>query len=213
MATIPMNRWHLTHRWFLRVVLLIGAASVPARAEDPPTTAPPDEARADTYLNESLEACEALSAAGALAEAEQWPQAARTLQEASRSYGQTLARAGPSLYIPVSLAVSRTVASWPAAGLAAYRSLCEDEAREGLARAVAHFDLPALLDLFDAHFCTESGVAIGEAAAELALASGEFALAQSICRRLLEQHPDRASLRETTMPRLEIGRASCRERV
>ena len=191
-------------RCLFPAVLLVGAALVPARADEPPPATQPVEAVADTYLNESLEAREALSAAGSLAEVQQWSQAARTLQEASRSHGDTLVRAGPALYIPVRLAVSRTVALWPPAGLAAYRALYEDEARQGLERAGVRFDLPALLDLFDEYFCTESGVATGETAAELALSSGEFALAQSIYRRLLDLHPDRASLRETMAPRLAV---------
>jgi len=199
-----MNRLISIRLSSLPVVLLVGAALAPVRAEEPPPATPPAEAVADAYLNESLEAREALSAAGSLAEAQQWSQAARTLQEASRSYGDTLVRAGPALYIPVSLAVSRTVALWPPAGLAAYRALYEDEARQGLEHAGARFDLLALLDLFDEYFCTESGVAIGETAAELALVSGEFALAESIYRRLLDLHPDRALLRKTLLPRLAV---------
>lgn len=186
-------------------VATLGATVVTVRGQDVPPDAGQDpaveaaqsdglradERQPDVYINESLEAADSVTRAQALAARDRWSEAARLLQETADRFSDKCIRVVPGRYAGVRRYVQEVIAGWPAAGLAAYRSLYESAAAvpDSSAR-----DLPTLLDRFEHYFCTAAAAELGDRIGQLAIESADFPLARRVYEDLRDRHPDRAAL-------------------
>ncbi|MCH7812596.1 MAG: PQQ-binding-like beta-propeller repeat protein [Planctomycetes bacterium] len=160
---------------------------------------------ADVYLHDSFEADEWLAKARRLASGGQWGEAARLLGRVVEAHADKITAVGPDHFIGIPARVADMVASWPEAGLTAYRTAVGSRAAELLDQARAGRRIEPLLDIADRYFCTVAGAEAADLAAQLALEQGSFPLAVQTYRRLVTEHPERAELIATALPRLAIA--------
>lgn len=144
----------------------------------------------DVYVDDSLEASEAMRLGERLAAAGKWAEAAAQMQEVIERWGDKLAAASPGAFEPVSRRVERIIFAWPTEGLQAYRARFEAKARARFEAALAQHDLLMLCRTLDTFFCTRAAVEASLQTAELAVESGVFGLAQNVLERLKADHPD-----------------------
>jgi outer membrane protein assembly factor BamB len=169
----------------------------------------PDEPKpsASVYLNDSFEAADAVEAARRLAERGQWFEAAERLRDAVRRYHDKLIDVGQTHYISAPLHITNVVASWPAEGIAAYRSIASAEVDEALSRLGDSVSLPELLPILDRYFCTAQAVNVIDRVGDLAIEAGDFSLARRVFSRALALHPDRVANGDRWNHRLQIVKA------
>lgn len=153
---------------------------------------------ADVYVNDSLEAADALAKAAELANRGRWPEAAETVHRIAESAGDKLVQVGEKdTFVSVRLAVARVVASWPEPGRAAYRVLAEPAMQAMLRRHAETRRIEPFLILFEQYFATSAAAVLADRIAQSAIESGEFALAEAVYDRVLREHPDADRYRET----------------
>jgi outer membrane protein assembly factor BamB len=160
----------------------------------------PDATFADVYVNDSFEAADAITKGEAFARQGRWTEAAEILQRASDAAGGKLVRLSPGFYVDVREHINRIIAVWPRAGLAAYRALFERQIQERAGRVETLTrtvpgpgGLETALRLFDRYFCTASAAQLADAIGQLAIESGDLALAEHVYGRVLKHHPDKAA--------------------
>ncbi|MCP4246808.1 MAG: PQQ-binding-like beta-propeller repeat protein [bacterium] len=160
---------------------------------------------ADVYLHDSFEADEWLANARRRSSAGNWDEAARLLGRVVETHADKITAVAPGHFIGIPARVASLVASWPEPGLTAYRSAVGPRAAELLDQARHLRQIEPLLDVADRYFCTRAGAEAADLAAQLALEQGSFPLAIQTYGRLVTQHPDRAELASTALPRLAIA--------
>jgi outer membrane protein assembly factor BamB len=161
--------------------------AVPVDVEKSPH---PDGRQADVYLDDSFEAADAIAQARSLANRGRWSEAAEMLQRTSEQAGDKLVAVAPGYYLGIRDHVNSIIAGWPEAGIGAYRNLFEREISKALPSAWASRSLPELLSLFGRYFCTTAAADLADAIGQLAIESGDPALAEHAYRRVLDRHPD-----------------------
>ena len=174
--------------WVLVAFTAAGAADqvIPA----PLQTDNDAEARADVYIDDSLEAHDKIERARRLARRERWSEAAALLEDASATAGDKLVQTGPLSYVGIQEYVADLVCRWPPMGIDAYRALVEDDAISALQDAVESDRLESWVGLFDRYFCTATAAELADRIGQKAIEVGELALAERHYRRVLERHPD-----------------------
>lgn len=196
----------LTYRVWPALFWLCAATGLAAAEQAPgtPSKDPTEDDAPNVYVDDSLEALSALHKADRLAEAKRWREAAQAYQHAVQRFGDKLVRERPRSYIGTIVYVDRRIAAWPEDALTVYRLLYADAARQALDRATTRHDRDALLAVMDQHFCTEQGATAGDLAAQLAIETGDFALAKRVYRELIEHHPDRDRLSGSWLTKLAL---------
>ena len=169
-------------------LLLLGVA--PSVGQDAPDDLRPDANHGDVYLNDSLEAVDAIARARRLADQGEWREAAQLLQATADDAAEKVVRTGPGRYVSVRLYIAQLIADWPGAGLQAYRALYEEEAAAAAAGPSIAHDIHALQGVVERYFCTEAAAPLVDRIAQLAIEAGEFDVAHDVCAQLLEHHPD-----------------------
>ncbi len=157
-----------------------------------------EELHADTtytevYVNDSFEAADAIAKVRTLIRRGQWSEAAQLLQRTSDTAADKLVRVAPGYYVGIREHINKMIAGWPAEGIAAYRSLFEREIQELSPSPVGSRAANSLLPAFDRYFCTTSAAELADTIGQLAIESGDLALADYVYRRVLEDHPDRSA--------------------
>ncbi|HNQ22288.1 MAG TPA: PQQ-binding-like beta-propeller repeat protein [Phycisphaerae bacterium] len=165
-----------------------------APGQEVPLDVRADATYSDVYLDDSLEAADALARVEQLVSRGRWTEAARLLQQAADGAERKVTRLEPGRYAGTRLCVADRIADFPPAGIEAYRVLYERRAEEAAEAAWAARDLPALLTVFERYFCTARAGTLAEPMAQLALEAGRLPVAQAVCRRVLARHPDRERL-------------------
>lgn len=150
----------------------------------------PDAAFTDVYLNDSFEAADAIAKARSFVARGQWIEAAQVLQETSEEAGDKLVRVAPGFYVGIRKYVHTLIASWPEAGIAAYQSLYEPEARRALSDPRMSRSVGELLLLFDQYFPTATAAELADTIAQLAVEAGHLSVAEHVYQRVLKHHPD-----------------------
>lgn len=170
-----------------RVVLAMGlAAGPPAALGEQASRAP------DVYVNDSLEADDQFAKARRFAEQDDWSRAALLVDDCLANHADKVITVAPGSYRSLSDVLGEFVASWPSEGIQSYKAQFESSARLRFEQARQTNDLGGLLACAQRYFCTSSGLAAAETAAELALESANFALARRQLDRLATTHPDRS---------------------
>jgi outer membrane protein assembly factor BamB/tetratricopeptide (TPR) repeat protein len=144
----------------------------------------------DVYLDDSFEAVDAIAQASRWAAQGRWEQAARLLQETADSAGRKLIRVDDDYYVSIQEYINERVCTWPQEGIGAYRDLYEREIESALSQA-RRLRLEETVELFERFFCTRAAARLAERIGQAAIESGDFALAERVYRRVLEDHPDR----------------------
>jgi tetratricopeptide (TPR) repeat protein/outer membrane protein assembly factor BamB len=195
-------------------VVMIWAAHVHAQDADVP--AGPDRRAADSveagvYLDDSLEAADQLTRALRLAETEQWPEAVTVMQQVTANFARNLVQLEPGLYVNVAEYVNRQIAGWPEAGLEAYRARAQAGAKSAVDSALAaqpgDQSIEQLIDVVERYYCTTHAVRAADAAAQLSMEAGRFALASDLYARLLRRHPDREQWAMPIKAKLALSQA------
>jgi len=181
--------------------LLAFVASSSSAAQPPRDNAPVREVAppglradidyADVYVNDSFEASDALAKAARLAERGKWTEAAELFQATADTAGDKLVRVSRGHYVGIRRHVGDTIASWPSAGLTAYRALFDRRVEQHVEGLPTTKTVEDLLPLFERYFCTGPAAQVADAIGQLAIESGDFALAKRIYVDLQERHPDR----------------------
>ena len=148
--------------------------------------------RSDVYLNDSLEAADAIASARRLANSGRWGEAAALLQKTADAFGDRLVRVSDRHYRGLREHVALMISTWPTEGVRAYRDLCEPRIREALDPQTRSRTVDDLLPLLDRYFCTATAAELADMIGQLAIEAGDLALARRVYRRILELHPDRA---------------------
>ncbi len=151
-----------------------------------------DSTYTDVYVNDSFEAADALVRAQALADHGQWIEAAELLQRTIETAGDKLVRVSPGRYVGIREHVNDVIAGWPRVGIEAYDDLYERDVEAALTTLSTSRAVSDLLALFHQYFCTTGAAALADTLGQLAIESGDLALAEHVYRRVLEHHPDRA---------------------
>ncbi len=167
------------------------ACAAPASAEIP-NGPDPNAQPAGVYLNDSFEATDALRRADRLARRGDWAKAAQTLQRAAETYAGRLTQTAPAYYVDLRRHIAHTIAAWPDAGIEAFRGLFEREMADAWTRLNRSRDVADLLPLLDLYFSTSGAVPLLDRISDLAIESGDFALARRVLRRGITRHPDRS---------------------
>ncbi|MBI1825105.1 MAG: PQQ-binding-like beta-propeller repeat protein [Planctomycetes bacterium] len=145
----------------------------------------------DTYINDSFEAADALAKAKSLAARARWAEAAAIAQQTIEGQNDRLVRIDKGAYAGVRDQTNDWIATWPAAGIAAYRELTESAFASALKSLVNSHDVSELLPLFERYFCTAGAAKLADSIGRLAIESGDFDLARHVYQRVLDKHPDR----------------------
>ncbi|MCH7807836.1 MAG: PQQ-like beta-propeller repeat protein, partial [Planctomycetes bacterium] len=167
-----------------------GPALDPGDADAPPRP-PLDRSPADVYLNDSFQAADAIAAARRLAKRGRWSEAAELLGRTADTLGDKLVQVDVGYYVGISRHVADVLSAWPAEGLRVYRTLYDGAMEQALRGQSATRTADALLGLFDRYFCTSAAAQLADRIGQLAIESGDVALAQRVYTRALERHPDR----------------------
>lgn len=149
----------------------------------------------DVYLNVSFEVGDLLSRGKSLASRGRWSEAAMLLQQASDRHAETLVRLGPDAYAGTRRHVNATIAAWPDEGRTAYRTPFESEVDRAIDALSSPRDPVALMRVFERYFCTLAAARLADTIGPLAVESGDFDLAESVYRDVVENHPDRERFR------------------
>lgn len=157
-----------------------------------------DTKAVDVYVNDSLEAGDAVRRAETLTTRGRWQEAAELLQKTADEMGDRLIGVSPGYFVGVREHINRVVAAWPPVGIKAYRDLYDRQMQRALdvltpfqARSV-----DTLMPLFDRYFCTTQAGELVDAIAQLAIESGDLLLAERVYREVLAIHPDRKHFAE-----------------
>lgn len=151
-----------------------------------------DTTYTEVYVNDSFEAVDAIAKVRTLIRRGQWSEAAQVLQRTSDTAADKLVRVAPGYYLGIREHINKMIAGWPEEGISAYRSLFEREIQELLSSPVTSRAANSLLPAFDRYFCTASAGRLADTIGQLAIESGDLALARYVYRRVLEDHPDRS---------------------
>ncbi len=173
-------------------------------APDAPAELRADTNRVDVYLNDSLEAAEAINRTNRLAGAGRWREAVELLQQTADSSGDKLVQLSSGYYVNVRERIARLIAGWPADGLNVYRALAEPQIRVRLDARLDSRDVNELLPIFERYFCTHTAAQLADTIGQLALESGNLALARRAYRRVVDSHPDRATFAKRYQAMLAI---------
>lgn len=177
---------------------LVGGQVAPEEPRNPdaPGDLKADQLYPDVYLNDSLEAADALARTEQLTAQGRWAEAARLLQEVSDAAADKLTRQAPGYYVGTRRRINEVIASWPAKGLQAYRSRYERPAAEAFEAALDGRDLLELTRIFERFFCTTAAGAAADTIGQLALEAGALAQAQRIYDYTARLHPNRSRFAE-----------------
>ncbi|MBI4718872.1 MAG: PQQ-binding-like beta-propeller repeat protein [Planctomycetes bacterium] len=179
----------------------VGALSAAVLVAAPPAGEPPpaaerrllaEPARSDVYINDSFEASDALAKAQRLIDAGEWSQAAELLQRTADAFGDRLVRTPRGAYIGIRAHINDWIGGWPEAGVSAYQERFDREADDRIRAAAESAGLEDDLAVFERYFCTRPAAKLADTIGQLALESGDLALARRVYRRALEQHPTAA---------------------
>ncbi len=190
-------------------LLAAGGAIAQPLPPEPPDAAPrpevvrPDEA-ADVYLDDSLEATDAVARATRLARRGQWHDAAGLLQTTSDAAGAKLMRVAPGHYTAVRSHINALIAGWPVEGVEAYRLLHERDVEAMLRDQTRRRTQEELLDLFERYFCTSAAGRLADRIARLAIEAGDLPLAEHVYVEVLRRHPDRQRYQESYRAMLAV---------
>jgi len=192
-----MVRLDSLHARLLSVVICYCGVAVPVYAQEIPLADVPEGLRPDlaydVYVNDSLEAADAIAKAQALVARRRWSEAAEILQRTQETAGEKLVRVSPGRYVGIRHHITALIARWPDEGIDAYRSLFEREMTASLSRPSTLRTTEELLPLFDRYFCTEAAATLADVIGQAAIEAGDLALAEHVYRRVLDYHPDRSS--------------------
>lgn len=144
----------------------------------------------DVYLNDSFEASDALHQVQGLIRRNRWSDAASLLQSTSDRFGDKLIRISLGHYAGLQQHIHNLIARWPARGIDSYRKLYERELKNALSSLISKHDITKLLPLFDRYFCTRLAGEMADTIGQLAVESGDLALAEYVYQRVLDHHPD-----------------------
>jgi len=145
----------------------------------------------DTYINDSFEAADSLAKAKALAARGRWSEAAAIAQQTIEGPNDRLIRTDKGAYAGVVDQINDWIATWPAAGISAYRELAEPALTSALSTLGGSHDVSDLLPLFERYFCTAGAAKLADVIGQLAIEAGDFDLARYVYQRVLDRHPDR----------------------
>ena len=180
------------------VLLAVGLVErAPGQLAEQPRLDPADDERLaktpstvpDVFLNDSLEAADALSKAADLTARSRWREAAELLHKTGETAGDTLVAVAPGRYVSVHARIAEVVGGWPPTGRDVYLSLAEPQIIAGLTRLGASREMDELLPLFERYFVTEVAARLADRIGQLAMEAGDLALAESVYRRVAESHP------------------------
>jgi outer membrane protein assembly factor BamB/thioredoxin-like negative regulator of GroEL len=146
----------------------------------------------DVYVNDSFEAVDAMAKAQNLTARGRWADAAQVLQRAIDRDERRLVRVASGSYTGMRRHIADLIAGWPAEGLLEYRRLFEPDLDSALKSVAGGRSIGPLLPLFEQYFCTAGGARLADTIGQLAIESGDPALAEYVYRRVLERHPDAA---------------------
>ncbi len=152
------------------------------------------ENTADVHLNDSLEAADAIATATQLTRRHRWEQAATLLQRTADAPGDKLVRVSAGYYVGVRAHVANLIADWPPEGIEAYRTLFEADMRDALDDLSGERVANRLLPLLDRYFCTAAAGELVDIIGQLAIESGDLALAKRVYQRASDRHPDSPAL-------------------
>jgi len=146
------------------------------------------------YLDDSLEAADAIARAQAHALRGQWDEAAALLQETSDKAANRLVRLDEGQYTNVRAHVNELIAAWPEEGLRAYRRRFEPAIQDELDRLtlMQTHSVDTLLNLFERYFCTQQAAELADSTAQMAMESGDLDLARRLYQAVVDGHPDGA---------------------
>jgi outer membrane protein assembly factor BamB/tetratricopeptide (TPR) repeat protein len=191
-----MTSWH---RYGFALVLAVVTSS-PCLGEGDtagnarPSSEDDNRDQPSVYVADSYEARTTLRRADRLAASKRWREAARAYQSVIEQHADKLVRSDAQIFVGTVGYVNERLAHWPTEGLKIYRLLYADHAQRQLTDAESKRDLPALLTITDAYFCTRQAASAADLAAQLAMEAGDFDLARNLYKRLLDHHPDREAL-------------------
>lgn len=151
-----------------------------------------DGASGNVYVGDSSEATRLLKKAEQWAQSGKWIEATREFAQAVERFADKVVYVEPGLYVGIPEHVNRQIATWPSEGLKAYRSFHAESAGRVPTSAASGHDWAALLGAAETYFCTPEGARAADLAAQIALESADFSLAERLYRHLLAVHPDRA---------------------
>ncbi len=157
-----------------------GDAEAPRAAVDNP----------DVYVNDSFEAADAMVKAQALVQRRRWSEAASMLRRAIDRAEHRLVRVTPGSYVGIRRHIHESIAAWPEEGLTEYRELFERELDSALKSVPDSRSVDELLPLFERYFCTAGAAKLADTIGQLAIESGDLAVAEDVYRRVLDRHPD-----------------------
>ncbi|MFQ5592365.1 MAG: PQQ-binding-like beta-propeller repeat protein, partial [Phycisphaerae bacterium] len=160
---------------------------------------------AGVYLNDSLEASDAIVKAATLVASRRWKEAATLLQDTLVSAGDKLVRVAPGHYVGVREHITHILCGWPEEGQDTYRDLFERELIAELDKTLpdrsigerfpeaAGTSTRRLLSLFDRYFCTSAAAELADTIGQLSIEAGDLALARHVYQRVVDGHPDRST--------------------
>jgi outer membrane protein assembly factor BamB len=195
--------------WSMSATPAAGQAPAEGQPLEPAQAAPrPDADRAadggDVYLDDSLEAADAVARAMRMAQRKQWHEAAQLLQATSDSAGLKLMAVAPGQYTAVRAHINSIIAGWPVEGVEAYRLLHERDVEALLRDQSRPRSTEELLDLFELYFCTSSAARLADRIARLAIEAGDLPLAERMYREVLARHPDRSRYEQSYRAMLTV---------
>ncbi|MCG3137703.1 MAG: Outer membrane protein assembly factor BamB [Phycisphaerae bacterium] len=193
-------------RAIIIVILLIPTGKVSAQ-EPPLVDEPPGTTSQNVFVSDSFKAEESLKDIQQLVEARQWPLVLDQLEQLLKLHGRQVIAREPGLYVSIRLYINELIASWPAEGLAAYRSRYESIAEQAAADALATRNPTQLMNVIEEYYCTSAATQTANMLAQLWLERGEFELAAEIYQQLLSTHPDRQASRTEWSARLVMSLA------
>ncbi|MDD4888956.1 MAG: PQQ-binding-like beta-propeller repeat protein [Phycisphaerae bacterium] len=141
------------------------------------------------YVPDSGEARQRIRQAQRLADGKMWDQAALMLQDVYTRYGTRLLMEGAGAFVSVAERVNRTLADWPAEGLAVYRNRYDGVAKRAYEGALASGSAIEMASVARQYWASSIGARAADEAAEMSLESGRFSAAIDLWSRLIAQPP------------------------
>lgn len=159
---------------------------------------------ANSYLNTSFEAEEALSKAQKHIHSGHWSTAATAFQTIGEKYGDYLIATSPDRHVNIRRHINEQIAGWPDAGLSAYRDVYGKAAEIAFEAARDQTSVDDLIAVANTYYPTRAGALALDAAAELTIEEGDFRSARQWYANLLASHPDRSESRPYWQTKLAL---------